>query len=63
VCLGAARDRSQLEEGLRTLVEVLDGPAESGLTKTEQLFIKQANWPMDVFPTQSAGLALVKFKI
>jgi len=31
VCLGAARDRAQLERGLRTLVDVLDGPAESGM--------------------------------
>ena len=31
VCLGAARDRAQLERGLQTLVEVLDGPTESGL--------------------------------
>jgi DNA-binding transcriptional MocR family regulator len=31
VCLGAARDRVELERGLQTLVEVLDGPVESGL--------------------------------
>jgi DNA-binding transcriptional MocR family regulator len=31
ICLGAARDRAELEQGLRVLVEVLDGPAESGL--------------------------------
>jgi DNA-binding transcriptional MocR family regulator len=31
VCLGAARDRAELEQGLRTLVEVLDGPTESGM--------------------------------
>jgi DNA-binding transcriptional MocR family regulator len=31
VCLAAARDRNDLEEGLRRLVEVLQGPTESGL--------------------------------
>jgi hypothetical protein len=31
VCLGPARDRAELERGLRTLVEVLDGPPEAGL--------------------------------
>ncbi len=31
VCLAAARDRAELQEGLTRLVQVLDGPADSGL--------------------------------
>lgn len=30
VCLGAARDHAQLEQGLSLLVDVLDGPADAG---------------------------------
>lgn len=31
VCVGAARDRADLEEGLSRLVQVIEGPAEAGL--------------------------------